>query len=240
MGLARPALGLLSAPEDQGEAPGLPAAFIDMERRHFLSLVTGSLCGLASHSELGVGDAQAKTQCATDKRQHVKVCTVSLSRPLQRIVVRPGKGSSAACWLASLHMIFKYHGYDVAPARISTEAYGGQVPAMPWREPERVSRTWTADRGRQFAARVELLPVRAADAAEELAEDQPLIVGVEGRPAVLTAMSYTGDRLGSMTIVQALVCDPWPGKHPRVVTSPQWVEVRFLTRVSLRKLSGKS
>lgn len=208
-----------------------------MERRLFLSYVTGGLCGLAAGAER---EAQARTQCATDKHRHAKVCTVSLNRPLQRVVVRPSKNATAACWIASLHMIFKYHGYDVAPLRISTEAYGGQVPPMPWREPQRASRTWTADRGREFTTKLELLPVRAADAAEELAEDQPLIVGVEGRPAVLTAMSYTGDRLGSMTIVQALVCDPWPGKHPRIVTSPQWVEVRYIMRVGVRKSSGKS
>ena len=206
-----------------------------MERRLFLSYVAGGLWGLSAATE-----AAAKTQCVADKRRHSKVCTVSLNRPLERLVVRPSKNPAATCWIASLHMIFKYHGYDVAPVRIAGEAYSGQVPPMPWRHPERVNRTWSAERGREFSAKVEMLPVRAADAAEELAEDQPLIVGMDGRSAVLTAMSYTGDRLGSMTIMQALVCDPWPGKHPRVVTSPQWIEVQYIMRVSLRRTSGKS
>jgi hypothetical protein len=156
------------------------------------------------------------------------------------VVIHPGKDPVAACWIASLHMIFQYHGCNVPPVRISTEAYGGKVPPMPWLAPERVSRTWVCDTGRAFVSKVEALPVRAADAAEALAEDQPLIVGVSGRPLVLTAMTYTGDRLGGMTIVQAQAADPFPGKHPRVVTSPEWVDVRFIMRVSLSKALAHS
>jgi hypothetical protein len=154
--------------------------------------------------------------------------------------VHKGKDPIAACWIASLHMIFAYHGYPVAPVRISNEAYGGKVPPMPWKQLQLVSRAWVDDKGRRFTAKLESLPVRAADAAEALAEDQPLIVGVAGRPAVLTAMTYTGDRLGSMTIVQALVCDPWPGKHPRIVTSPEWVDVRYIARVTVSKSLAKT
>lgn len=211
-----------------------------MQRRHFLGYVAGGLCGLGTARGIGPPAAQARTQCPGGAGRRSKVCTVSLNRPLPRVVVRPSKNPTAACWIASLHMIFKYHGCDIAPARLSREAYDGQVPPMPWLHPERLCRTFRGDGGREFVAKVELLHVRAADAAQELAEDQPLIVGVEGRPAVLTAMTYSGDRLGSMTIVQALLCDPWPGKHPRVVTSPQWVEVRFITRVSLHKVLARS
>ena len=168
------------------------------------------------------------------------MCTISVGHALPRVVVHPGKNPVAACWIASLHMIFQYHGYNVAPVRISKEAYNGVVPPMPWLHPEQVCRTWVADKGRQFVSRVEAVPVRAADAAEALAEDQPLIVGVAGRPAVLTAMTYTGDRLGGMTIVQALTCDPLGGKHPRIVTSPEWVDVRFIMRVSLSKVLAQS
>ena len=207
-----------------------------MERRHFLRYLAGGVCGLA----ITPWDAAAGTQCKGDRGHRSKVCTISVNRALPRLGVSPGKNPVAAAWLASLHMIFQYHGYSVAPARIAKEAYNGTVPPMPWLHPERVSRTWVADKGRQFVSRVEAVPVRAADAAEALAEDQPLIVGVAGRPEVLTAMTYTGDRLGGMTIVQALTCDPLQSKRPRIVTSPEWVDVRFIMRVSLSKVLAKT
>ncbi len=204
-----------------------------MQRRPFLRYLAGGLCGLG----VAPGAATAGTQCTGDKRHRgKKVCTISVSRVLPRVVVAPGKNPVAASWLASLHMIFQYHGYHIPPARILKEAYGGTVPPLPWLHPEPVCRTWVADQGRRFTSRVEAVPVRAADAAEELAEDQPLIVGVAGRPEVLTAMTYTGDRLGGMTIVQALTCDPLGGKSPRIVTSPEWIDVRFIMRVSLSKV----
>ena len=203
-----------------------------MERRHFLYYVAGGICGL----QAPLGDAGAGTQCTGGKRARGKVCTISVSRELPRVVVHPGKNPVAAGWIASLHMIFQYHGYSVAPARIAKEAYSGVVPPMPWLHPEAVCRTWVADKGPKFVSRVEAVRVRAADAAEALAEDQPLIVGVAGRPEVLTALTYTGDRLGGMTLVQALTCDPLGGKHPHTVTSPEWVDVRFIMRVSLSKV----
>ena len=54
---------------------------------------------------------------------------------------------------------------------------------------------------------------------------------------LLTALSYTGDRLGGMKIDSAVVRDPLPGSHhdPRPVTSPEWVEVRYMARVTVRK-----
>jgi hypothetical protein len=83
------------------------------------------------------------------------------------------------------------------------------------------------------------MAVRASDAAQALAEDQPLIIGVGGRPVVLIGMTYSGDRLGGMKIAKALVFDPWSGKRPRVVTSPEWVDVRYIIRVGLKGLAKR-
>jgi hypothetical protein len=216
------------------------AAIRDIERRQFLKFLTRAAGGLGSVGCLILRppEAAAKTQCTGARAK--RVCTVSINRAVQRVVIKPGKNPVGACWVTSLHMIFAYHGYTVSPARISVEAYGGKVPTTPWQKLDLVSRKWVDDNGRPFVAKLEAMPVRAADAAEALAEDQPPIVGVAGRPTVLSAMTYTGDRLGGMTIVKAQVCDPYPGKHPRIVTSPEWVDVRYIARVTLTKGLAKS
>jgi hypothetical protein len=210
---------------------------IRMERRGFLLGVSGLGAGLVLDLGLpGGADAAPRTRCALDKSTKVRVCTVSAGRKLKLVTMRKGAPARSA-WVACVSMALAYHGHPVSPLRISRDIYGGKVPEAPWKDLTRLARDFTDEKGKPFGISVEALPVSAADAAEVLSGDEPLIIGLFGHPVLLTALSYTGDRLGGMKVHSALVRDPLPGAHkdPRPVSSPDWIEVRYMARVSVRK-----
>jgi hypothetical protein len=218
------------------------------ERRAFLAQAVLLLVGLggtkgarAAHS---TARAASGTVCGLDKRRHVNLCTVRLTDPLQfystQGVFKRGGNEVSASWLACLQMVFQYYGHPVPAANILRDAYGGNLPKAPWQDLSPLSHSLVDEKGRHLNVVTEKLSVRASDAAELLAENQPLIIGAFGHPVLLTAMSYTGDRLGGMTIVDATVLDPSPGKGTRVVSSPDWVNVTFISRVAVRKTTAKT
>jgi len=184
--------------------------------------------------------AASRTVCGFDKRRKANVCTVRVSGPFQFYSPPKGTNMVAGCWIACLQMVFKYYGYNVPSNKIRDDVYEGKVPSKPWQDLTPLAKTLVDDKGKRFGVVTEKLSVRAADAAELLAENQPLIIGAFDHPVLLTAMSYTGDRLGGMTIVDATVLDPAPGKGTRVVSSPEWINVTFITRVGVRKPSAKT
>lgn len=205
-----------------------------MERRAFLF----GVCGLGG--SLGAelrATAGLRTNCALDKIRKVRLCTAAAARKLKLVYVKRNAPARAA-WVACVSMSLEYHGYPVSPLRIARDIYGGKVPDAPWKDLTRLAREFTDDKGRPFGIAVEALPVSAADAAEVLSSDEPLIIGLFGHPVLLTSLSYTGDRLGGMKVDSAAVRDPVPGSHhdPRPVTSPEWVEVRYMARIGVRKL----
>ncbi|MFO0576606.1 MAG: hypothetical protein U1A78_21580 [Polyangia bacterium] len=208
-----------------------------MERRAFLLGVSGLGLGIGAAAALPErAEAASHTRCAVDKKRKLKLCTAAPPRRIKLVTVRRGAPPRAA-WVACLSMVFEYHGHPCSPLRISRDLYGGKVPDAPWKDLTRLAREFTDDKGKPFAIAVEALPVSAADAAEVLAADEPLIIGLFGHPVLLTSLSYTGDRLGGMKIDSAVVRDPLPGSHhdPRPVTSPDWVDVRYMARVTARK-----
>jgi hypothetical protein len=211
-----------------------------MERRGFLLGVSGVGAGLILNGGdpggPGTAEAAPRTHCALDKKTKVRVCTVSAGRKLKLVSMRRGAPPRSA-WVACVSMVLTYHGHPVSPLRISRDIYGSKVPDAPWKDLMLLARDFTDEKGKPFGIAVEALPVSASDAAEVLSADEPLIIGLFGHPVLLTSLSYTGDRLGGMKVDSALVRDPLPGAHhdPRPVTSPEWVDVRYMARVSVRK-----
>jgi hypothetical protein len=211
----------------------------DTDRRAFLlqagALFTG-LVGAAGEAHA----AAARTDCGFDKRRKTNLCTVRVMGPLQFFPAGKVGGESGGAWLACLQMVFKFYGHVVPAASILRDVYHGSLPKAPWQDLSAFAQGCKDEKGHHVNITTEKLSVRAADAAELLAENQPLIIGAFGHPVLLTAMSYTGDRLGGMTIVDATVLDPLPGKGTRIVSSPDWVNVTFITRISVRKGGAKT
>lgn len=211
-------------------------------RRFFLQSSALLTAGWLSRSAAAgsAKNAPAPTVCGFDKRRHSNLCTVRLTGPLQYAPARKGGNDAHGCWLACLQMVFGYYGHTVSAQSIAHEVYGSGLPRQPWQDLAPLSRSLVDEKGHHFTVITEKMPVRAADAAEILAENQPLIIGAFGHPVLLTAMSYTGDRLGGMTIVDATVLDPSPGKGTRIVSSPEWINVSFIARVAVRKAGSKT
>ena len=95
----------------------------------------------------------------------------------------------------------EFHGYPVDQSRIVSATYGQTVnlPAHGRQIAAATNRPWQDDRGRTFASHCEVLcdsggyvarPDAAGQAAQELAQGDPLIIGAAGHAMVLTAMSY--------------------------------------------------
>lgn len=213
-----------------------------MNRRSFVgygaSIVGGALGGGMLTGGLlreAAGKTKNTTACAIDKKTRAKICTV---RALGQINASPmvhGKNVAAWAWVACVQTVLAYYGRKVSAVHVVKEAYGGDLPREPWKKPELLAREFVDDKNKKFKTGVEHMLVRASDAADCLAEGQPLIIGVFGHPVVLTKMNYTGDRLGGMTIVDAEVLDPVAGNRARVVSSPEWINVSFITRLYLKK-----
>ena len=212
-----------------------------MDRRVFLTGLAGvGLTGLGVSPQHGLAapPVRGKTDCAVDpKRGGVKVCTVSLAGTPKLITTPRALSTPAWCWAVCMQMVFAHYGHPFSLVNLVKASYaGGKLPKAPWAELTALNSMLTDDRGQHFGTSVEKLPVRASDAADYLAENQPLIIGAFGHPVLLTAMTYTGDRLGGMTLVEAQTLDPMFGKGgKRIVTSPNWINVTFIARVGVRK-----
>lgn len=211
------------------------------DRRSFLVQSAALLGGLALPVAAEAA-APSHTVCGFDKKRKTKLCTVGVKGPLQYFPARGGGNDVAGCWVACLQMVFKFYGHVVPAANILRDFYGGKVPRNPWQDLSALKGSVADEKGRKLSTITEKLSVRATDAAELLAENQPLIIGAfqPAHPVLLTSMSYTGDMLGGMTIVDATVLDPTQGRGTRIVSSPDWVNVTFITRIALRKAGAKT
>jgi len=183
-------------------------------------------------------EANRKTFCGMDKKRKANVCTVRLLGTVPFFKAR--SADAGQCWLACLQMAAKFQGFDVPAPALLKELYEGKLPKTPWLDTGINGKPVHDTKGKPVQLVLEKLQVRAAEAAELLSENQPIVIGSMGHPVLLTSMTYTGDLLGGMTLVDATVLDPAPGKGTRVVSSPDWINVSFATRISARKASGKA
>lgn len=212
-----------------------------MLRRSFLLATPSLLTGAVLLGESAAEAAGGGAVCGIDRKARAKLKAERVTGQLTYFPAGGKDGSPIArCWLACLQMVFHFYGHPVAANKIREEAYKGKLPPKPWEDLAPLKKVATDDKGKKFTVVTENLGVRASDAAELLAENTPLIIGAFGHPVLLTGMSYTGDRLGGMTLVDATVLDPTPGTGTRIVCSPDWVNVSFISRVGVRKSSGKT
>lgn len=184
--------------------------------------------------------AQAALRCTAFDARSIQFCEAGLDQNLGAVTAQ--QQNSQWCWAACISAIFSYHGYPVEQGRIVADTYGRQVdlPAHGRQIAAATNRTWLDSRGRQFASQCEVLwdsgahvgrPDAAGQAAQELVQGHPLIIGAAGHAMVLTAMSYARDAMGNGQPTQAIVRDPWPGRGRRALMPQEWMQVQFLARV---------
>lgn len=135
-------------------------------------------------------------------------------------------------------MIFLYFGHPVAQSRIVTQAFGEAInhPGSVEQILSDLSRSWTDDDGNSFEATCDAYDANPVTAAQDLANDMPLLVCSLGHAMVLTALTYVSDPTSPIgaTVTAATVRDPWPGNGGKRVLSPQeWYNISLLARVRI-------
>jgi hypothetical protein len=130
-------------------------------------------------------------------------------------------------------MVFGYHGYRVAQDRIVAETWGAIVnlPGSPYQILADLNRAWRDDGGRAFGVMGDVFSANPITASQDLAQDQPLIIGTMGHAMVLTAMDFVRDSYGNGQVTGAIVRDPWPGRGRRNITPQEWNSTNFLVRI---------
>lgn len=203
------------------------------------AVVTGAAAALA----LSISQsrrAQAAVRCVPVDTFGTQLCEAGIDNLVRGVVA--SQQSSQWCWAACVSAIFAFHGFEV-DQRLIVQATYGQAVNLPAHGPQIAaasSRDWTTDSGRRFSASCEVLwdsqfhvgrPTAVADAAQELAQDRPLIIGTGGHAMVLTAMTYLRDGYGRGQPRAAVVRDPWPGVGRRPLSTQEWYGTSFLARI---------
>lgn len=130
--------------------------------------------------------AQAALRCTPFDGRGIQVCEAGLDQNVG--AVQAQQQNSQWCWAACISAIFSYHGYVVEQGRIVAATYGQLVnlPAHGRQIAAATNRPWQDSRGRAFSSHCEVLwdsgafvvqPDAAGQAAQELAQGHPLIIG---------------------------------------------------------------
>lgn len=127
------------------------------------------------------------------------------------------------CWAAAISGVFAYYGHPVSQARIVREAYGGiaNLRGTPQAIMGSLNRTWIDDANRPFRVSADTFSANWITAAQDLAQNHPLIVGSLGHAMVLTAAEYLRYGDGNGSIRGVIVRDPWPTNPRRRALTPQ-------------------
>jgi len=145
-------------------------------------------------------------------------------------------------------MVFGYYGHPVAQARIVQDAFGTIVnmPGQPWDILRALNRPWVDDDGQKFVVHSGNGSTNPPEAAQDLADNRPLIIGTLGHAVVLTGLEYAafyqqtpwGPTLGPTQVTNALVRDPWPGRGRRTLSAQEWYSISFAARIAVTSFSG--
>lgn len=146
------------------------------------------------------------------------------------------------CWAASIEMVLRYHGLDVAQGDIVQQVFGHRVdaPANAYQILYALN-GWRVDRrGRSFVVGADPYVVSGWQLIEDLAYRWPLIVGLHGDPIghayVLTAVRYSVDPWGRPVFHSVVLRDPWPGSESRQEWSWAAFESRLMFMARVRVL----
>jgi len=164
-----------------------------------------------------------------------QVCTAGILSPLAAMFASYQQFSEW-CWAASISMIFRYYGHTISQPRIVKETWGkiDNVPGTVDQILNDLSRTWTDDDGGTFQASCDAYDANPMTAAQDLANNEPLLVCALGHAMVLTALTYAANPSapGGASVIEATVRDPWPDNGGRRVLTPQeWYNISLLARV---------
>lgn len=201
-----------------------------MSRREFLASF-----GAATVAALLPSQSSAKLMCGSFVPPGVQQCESGIESSLAHVSAAAvgGQHLSQWCWAACIEMVFRYYGHSVPQERIVTETWGGIVnlPGQPGQILDNLNRGWTDQAGDDFSVSGDVYSANAITAAQDLAQDMPLIIGTMGHAMVLTSLVYVRNGYGNGNVTAAIVRDPWPGRGRRILSPQEWFGVNFLARI---------
>jgi hypothetical protein len=197
-----------------------------MNRRDFLWKITPGGIALLAAPKL-----YADLQCTPFMPNGLQQCEAGIDSDLIHYPAR--QEMSEWCWAACIEMVFRYYDYDVPQKRIVDETWGSIVnmPAQPAQIVADLNRPWKSEDGRKFSVSGDVYSANAVTAAQDLAQDFPLIIGALGHAVVLTSLVYLRNAYGGGEVQSAIVRDPWPGRGRRVLTEQEWRSINFACRI---------
>jgi Papain-like cysteine protease AvrRpt2 len=148
------------------------------------------------------------------------------------------------CWAACIETIFAFHGHAVAQEEIVEKVFGDQSDQAAFGPQivEAVDGSWVDQEGNSFDASASVLwdsqfgfgrPDAVVQAARELENDRPLIVGAFGHATVMTAMTYSMNAFTAQ-LEELVVRDPWPGNpNRRTLSLQEALGTQFLAQISV-------
>lgn len=151
------------------------------------------------------------------------------------------------CWLASIEMAFRYHGYAVPQQKLLDQLWGS-IEDMPGR-PEQIigatNRVYVDDNAKRFRAEsAESASWYAA--AGSLAQNIPVLVGYNqpGGTGHMTmvvgiqvqALYNNANQIIDTRISDVLLWDPWPGVGLRSMTQAEFDNTSILVAVKATAL----
>lgn len=177
----------------------------------------------------------ARLRCGPFIPPGMQECEAGIDSSIAQVTAAAvgGQHKSQWCWAACIEMVFRYYDHEVPQERIVKETWGGIVnlPGQPGQILADLNRQWTDEDGEDFEVYGDVFSANPITAAQDLAQDMPLIIGTMGHAMVLTSLQYIRDNFGRGEVLAATVRDPWPGRGKRVLSPQEWYSTNFLARI---------
>jgi len=176
--------------------------------------------------------ALAELSCSSPNANGLQLCVAGLRSDIATTLYAV-QSMNQWCWAASIAMVFKHHGFEVPQEEIVAQAWGNIVnmPGQPQQILASLNRVWMDTRGRRFQVSGDVYTANPPNAAQDLAANNPLIIGTQGHAMVLTALQYMRAPNGNGTVTLATVRDPWPGRGRRDLRADEWYQTMLLVRI---------
>ncbi len=195
---------------------------------------TSNGAGILESSKIEKKEITAGLNCTQYDAYGIQRCIAGINSNVLDIAAYDIQYANQWCWAASIETVLNYYGYNISQYDIVYQTWG-KIVNMPGSSEQILSalnRNYIDRNGNHFRVEATAINVTPARASQDLANDNPLIIGTMGHAMVLTALEYDKDRFGNGNVINATVRDPWPKNHGRRVLSAQeWYSTDLLVRI---------
>jgi hypothetical protein len=186
-----------------------------------------------SHSS-SVSNSAYGLSCSNFNAFGVQRCIAGINSSILNVVASDRQRANQWCWAASIEAVLNYYGYNITQEDIVFQTWGQirNMPGTPRDILSALNKIYIDRDGRRFRVSADVLSANHITAAQDLSNNNPLIIGTLGHAMVLTAVEFDRNRNGNGQIVNAIVRDPWPeSPGRRSLTPKEWNNTSLLVRI---------